>query len=65
MADELVANAEDEDLKKLSAEVVVDQKSAFELFTRVGFQEEAILKGYVQDSKGKNRDLIIMTREIK
>ncbi len=65
MADELVANAEDEDLKKLSAEVVIDQKSALELFTRVGFKEEATLKGYVQDSKGKTRDLIVMTREIK
>ena len=65
MADELVANAEDEDLEKLSAEVVINQKSALELFTRVGFQQEATLKGYVLDNTGKNRDLIVMTREIK
>lgn len=64
LANELLASAEDEGLARLSAEVVINQKSALELFTRIGFAEEATLKGYVQDAKGVQRDLIIMSKDI-
>jgi L-amino acid N-acyltransferase YncA len=65
LASELLANAEDEGLVRLSAEVVINQKSALELFTRIGFSEEATLKGYVQDAKGQQRDLIVMSKDIE
>lgn len=65
LAEELIINGADEGLKKLTAEMVVTQKGAQKVFSGLGFEKEAVLKGYIMDWKGKEQDLIVMTHRIK
>jgi L-amino acid N-acyltransferase YncA len=60
IARELLAQAVDEGLHKVVVQMTVDQSSATQLFTRLGFQREAVLTEHVQDQHGRLRDLIIM-----
>ncbi len=64
LADELLENALDEGLEKLTAEVVVNQDIALEAFSRLGFRKEAILKDYVLDSNGVRHNLVLMIKDI-
>jgi L-amino acid N-acyltransferase YncA len=57
---ELLAQAVDEGMHKVIVQMTVDQHSALHLFTRLGFQREAVLAEHVQDQHGRLRDLIIM-----
>ncbi len=65
LAEEVFENAIDEELEKLTAEVVVDQKSVIQVFSKLGFQKEVTLKGFVLDADGTRHDLVIMTKELK
>jgi L-amino acid N-acyltransferase YncA len=60
IARELLAQAVDEGLHKVIVQMTVDQQSAIHLFSRLGFQREAVLHEHVQDQHGRLRDLIIM-----
>jgi RimJ/RimL family protein N-acetyltransferase len=64
LADELLENALDEGLEKLTADVVIDQDVALEAFARLGFRKEATLKEYVLDSEGVRHDLVMMVKDI-
>jgi len=64
LADELIENAVDEGLERLTADVVVDQDIAIEVFTRLGFRKEATLKDYVLDAEDVKHDLVMMTKDI-
>jgi ribosomal protein S18 acetylase RimI-like enzyme len=64
MAAEIIANAEEAGLEKLMAEMAVSQKSALEAFHKLGFKDEATLKGYIRDGKGRVHDLLIMTLDL-
>lgn len=64
LADELVENAADEGLERLTADLVADQDIALEVFSRLGFRKEAILKDYVLDAKGAKHDLVMMIKDI-
>ena len=64
LADELLENAVNEGLEKLTADVVVDQDTALEVFSRLGFRKEAILKDYVLDAEGVRHDLVMMVKDI-
>ena len=52
------------DLKKLMANMTVDQRGAQAAFRRLGFVTEALLADFVEDAKGTSRDLIIMSYDI-
>lgn len=56
--------ARHEGLKKLMANMTVDQKNAQAAFRRLGFVPEAILADYVEDRSGTSRDLVIMSYDI-
>jgi len=56
--------ARHEGLKKLMANMTVDQKNAQAVFRRLGFIPEAILADYVEDRSGTSRDLVIMSYDI-
>jgi L-amino acid N-acyltransferase YncA len=60
IARDLLAQAVDEGLHKVIVQMTVDQYSAIQLFTRLGFRREAVLPEHVQDQHGRLRDLIIM-----
>lgn len=51
-------------LKKLIANMTVDQPGAQAAFRRLGFVPEALLADYVEDRNGVSRDLVIMSYEI-
>ncbi|MFU8816095.1 MAG: GNAT family N-acetyltransferase [Pseudomonadales bacterium] len=51
-------------LAKLVANMTSDQHGAQSAFRRLGFVPEAVLADYVEDRKGRLRDLVIMTYDI-
>lgn len=51
-------------LKKLMANMTVDQPAAQAAFRRLGFVPEALLADYVEDRQGKPRDLVIMSYDV-
>jgi L-amino acid N-acyltransferase YncA len=51
-------------LKKLMANMTVDQPGAQAAFRRLGFVPEALLADYVEDRNGVSRDLVIMSFDI-
>ena len=51
-------------LKKLMANMTVDQPGAQAAFRRLGFVPEALLADYVEDRNGVSRDLVIMSHDI-
>ena len=65
LAGELIDNAADEGLEKLTAEFAAEQKDALKVFSRLGFRKEATLKNYIVDAKGRHTDLVVMTRDIE
>jgi RimJ/RimL family protein N-acetyltransferase len=52
-------------LKKLTAQMTPDQAGARAAFKRLGFVPEALLSDYVEDRRGRPRDLIIMTYDVE
>lgn len=51
-------------LKKLMANMTVDQPGAQAAFRRLGFVPEALLADYVEDREGTARDLVIMSYDV-
>jgi L-amino acid N-acyltransferase YncA len=51
-------------VKKLMANMTLDQKGAQAAFRRLGFIQEALLADYVEDRNGTPRDLVIMSYDI-
>ena len=52
------------DLKKLTAQMTVDQAGAQAAFKRLGFVPEALLADYVEDRHGGVRDLVVMSYDV-
>lgn len=51
-------------LKKLTAQMTPDQTAARTAFEHLGFQVEAVLTDWVEDRKGRPRDLLVMTLDV-
>jgi RimJ/RimL family protein N-acetyltransferase len=51
-------------LKKITAQMTTDQTSARAAFEHLGFQVEAVLSDWVEDRRGRSRDLLIMTYDV-
>lgn len=51
-------------LKKLMANMTIDQAGAQAAFKRLGFMPEAVLADYVEDRNGTLRDLVIMSYDV-
>jgi ribosomal protein S18 acetylase RimI-like enzyme len=49
-------------LTKMVVEVLADQEFTVEMFSRVGFDPEALLVGQVKDRSGELRDLLILAQ---
>ncbi|HEV2170029.1 MAG TPA: GNAT family N-acetyltransferase, partial [Candidatus Binatus sp.] len=50
-------------LKKITAQMTTDQTAARAAFEHLGFQVEAMLSDWVEDRRGRPRDLLIMTHD--
>ncbi|MEX2081405.1 MAG: GNAT family N-acetyltransferase, partial [Dehalococcoidia bacterium] len=51
-------------LRKLSAQMTLDQAGARATFERLGFKPEALLADWVLDAQGRTRDLVIMAYDL-
>ena len=51
-------------LKKITAQMTTDQTAARAAFEHLGFQVEAMLTDWVEDRRGRSRDLLIMTYDV-
>lgn len=51
-------------VEKMIAQMTLDQDGAIEMFRRMGFQPEALLKDHVKDRDGKKYDLVMMTHDV-
>ncbi|HEY9158375.1 GNAT family N-acetyltransferase [Candidatus Binatus sp.] len=52
-------------LKKITAQMTTEQSAARAAFESLGFQVEAMLSDWVEDRRGRSRDLIIMTHDVE
>jgi RimJ/RimL family protein N-acetyltransferase len=60
----LVKLATDQGADKLIVEVVENQVAALRTFQKLGFQQEAVLRGHVKDIRGGRRDLLILANDV-
>ena len=44
--------------------MTTDQRGALNVFQRLGFENEALLRGQVKDRDGQKYDLIVLRREV-
>lgn len=51
-------------LRKLHAQMTVDQRSAIALFEELGFRAEAVLRDHVIDHEGRTHDLALLSHDI-
>lgn len=51
-------------MKKLIAQMTVDQRGAIAIFEELGFRGEALLKDHVIDRDGKSHDIVILSHDV-
>jgi len=61
LASDVFAIAKDAGIEQMIARMTTEQKRARARLERLGFKEEAILRGFVRDREGKRRDLLVMS----
>jgi RimJ/RimL family protein N-acetyltransferase len=61
---EAFAIARDKGLKKITAQMSTDQRSARQVFEHLGFRPEALLADHVMTRDGKTHDLLIMSYDV-
>lgn len=64
LAGELFTIARALRLRKIVAQMTLDQKGAIATFERLGFRTEALLHDFVIDRLDRTRDLMVMTYEV-
>jgi L-amino acid N-acyltransferase YncA len=52
-------------LKRVSAQMIAEHKSARALFERLGFRIQAFLPNWVEDRENHWRDLLLMARDVE
>lgn len=65
LVEEMFQIARDLSLRKLTANMVADQKAARGAFERLGFHPEALLADHVLDSEGRTHDMLIMSFDME
>jgi len=65
LASEIYAVGKLVGLRKLSAQMTLDQAGARATFERLGFKPEALLTDWVMDNGGRTRDLLVMAYDLE
>lgn len=65
LAAEAYAVARGLGLRKLAAQMTLDQAGARATFERLGFRPEALLTDWVIDARGRTRDLLVMAFDLE
>ncbi|MEM9263479.1 MAG: GNAT family N-acetyltransferase [Pseudomonadota bacterium] len=53
------------DIKKITAQMTVDQRGAISIFEELGFIGEALLKDHVLDKDGEAHDIVILSCDVE
>lgn len=61
---EILRIAVDVGLEMMTARVMETQVGALKMFERVGFRREAIFRGFVKDTYGRRRNMIVLGNDI-
>jgi len=64
LTNEAFSIAKDLGLKKITAQMTTDQRSARQVFEHLGFRPEALLADHVMTRDGQTRDLLIMSYDV-
>jgi L-amino acid N-acyltransferase YncA len=64
LTNEAFAMAKDLGLRKITAQMSTDQRSARGVFEHLGFRPEALLADHVMTRDGQTRDLLIMSYDV-
>jgi ribosomal protein S18 acetylase RimI-like enzyme len=64
LARELVRLATRMGIEKMIIQVVENQVGARKMFRKLGFRQEAVLRGHVKDIHGMKRDLIVGANDV-
>jgi RimJ/RimL family protein N-acetyltransferase len=64
LTNEAFAIAKDLNLKKITAQMSTDQRSARQVFEHIGFRPEALLADHVMSRDGQTHDLLIMSYDV-
>jgi RimJ/RimL family protein N-acetyltransferase len=64
LTNEAFAIAKDLHLKKITAQMSTDQRSARQVFEHLGFRPEALLADHVMSRDGQTHDLLIMSYDV-
>lgn len=51
-------------LKKLTAQMTIDQRGAIAVFESLGFRGEALLRGHVRDHDGNTHDIVVLSHDV-
>jgi L-amino acid N-acyltransferase YncA len=65
LIEQAFALARERGIRKMMAQMTIDQKAAVRGFERLGFEKEAILRGQVMDRDGGLHDLLIMGLDVE
>lgn len=64
LVEEIFEVAKDIGLRKITAQMMSDQRGARAAFERIGFRPEALLADYALDGEGRTHDMLIMSYDI-
>jgi RimJ/RimL family protein N-acetyltransferase len=64
LAREIFGVARDLGLRKIVAQMTVEQKRAIATFERLGFHAEALLQDFVIDRAGRTHDRVVMSYDV-
>jgi RimJ/RimL family protein N-acetyltransferase len=65
LASELFLHALKSGLEKIVAEMMETQQGTKKVFEKLGFVQEAVLRGQVRDQMGVRHDLLILTKDLE
>ena len=65
LANEIFLHALKSGLEKIVAEMMDTQQGAKKVFEKLGFTQEAVLRGQVRDQMGVRHDLLVLTKDLE
>jgi L-amino acid N-acyltransferase YncA len=65
LCEEIVSLGRMFELRKITAQMVAEHKSARAMFERLGFGMQGFLPDWVEDQEGRSRDLLLMAQNLR
>jgi L-amino acid N-acyltransferase YncA len=65
LTEAVFAQALDQGIEKMVAQMTIDQKGAIATFEELGFKAEALLRDHVKDRAGDKHDLLVYSHDVQ